>query len=235
MMDTTFPLTAGLIASILHVIAGPDHLAAVAPFAIESKRKACKIGLFWGIGHLVGMIAIGLLFAIFKEIIPVEEISMYSEQLVGVVLVGIGCWALYRIFKKRKRHKHLHVHAENDPVIHSHEHHHDHNSSHHHVHSEKLKQNNLASFSVGILHGLAGISHFLLFLPVLGFETQADSIAYVIGFGAGILVAMITFAFVIGKVSSIAKNGHNDMFFNGIRMAGGLFAIVIGIYWMFSF
>ncbi len=235
MMDTTFPLTAGLIASILHVIAGPDHLAAVAPFAIESKRKAWKIGLFWGIGHLAGMIAIGLLFAIFKEIIPVEEISMYSEQLVGVVLVGIGCWALYRIFKKRKRHKHLHVHAEYEPVIHSHEHHHDHNSSHHHVHSEKLKQNNLASFSVGILHGLAGISHFLLFLPVLGFETQSDSIAYVIGFGAGILVAMITFAFVIGKVSSIAKNGHSDMFFNGIRMAGGLFAIVIGIYWIFSF
>jgi ABC-type nickel/cobalt efflux system permease component RcnA len=234
MMDTTFPLTAGLIASILHVIAGPDHLAAVAPFAIESKRKAWKIGLFWGIGHLVGMIAIGLLFALFKEIIPVDEISQYSEQLVGFVLVGIGFWALYRIFRKRKKHKHLHVHAENSPVIHTHEHHHDHTGSHHHVHSEKLKQNNFASFSIGILHGLAGISHFLLFLPVLGFETQSDSIAYIIGFGIGILVAMITFAFVIGKVSSIAKNGYSDMFFNGIRMAGGLFAIIIGIYWIFS-
>jgi ABC-type nickel/cobalt efflux system permease component RcnA len=234
-MDTTFPLTAGLIASILHVIAGPDHLAAVAPFAIESKRKAWKIGLFWGVGHLVGMIAIGLLFATFKELIPVDKISNYSEQLVGFVLMGIGCWALYRIFNKRKHHKHLHVHIENEPVIHSHEHQHDHNSSHHHVHHGKLKQNNFASFSIGILHGLAGISHFLLFLPVLGFETQSDSIAYIIGFGIGILVAMITFAFVIGKVSSIAKNGHSEMFFNGIRMAGGLFAIVIGVYWIFSF
>ncbi|MDF0706674.1 sulfite exporter TauE/SafE family protein [Flagellimonas okinawensis] len=234
-MDTTFPLTAGLIASILHVIAGPDHLAAVAPFAIESKRRAWKIGLFWGIGHLVGMIAIGLLFAIFKEVIPVEEISLYSEQLVGVVLVGIGCWALFRIFQKRKKHKHLHLHTENQPVIHSHEHRHDGSGSHHHVHNEKIKQNNLASFSIGILHGLAGVSHFLLFLPVLGFETQSDSIAYIIGFGAGILVAMITFAFVIGKVSALAKNGHSDMFFNGIRMAGGLFAIIIGVYWIFSF
>ena len=234
-MDTTFPLTAGLIASILHVIAGPDHLAAVAPFAIESKRKAWKIGLFWGVGHLVGMIAIGLLFATFKELIPVDKISNYSEQLVGFVLMGIGCWALYRIFNKRKHHKHLHVHIENEPVIHSHEHQHDHNSSHHHVHHGKLKQNNFASFSIGILHGLAGISHFLLFLPVLGFETQSDSIAYIVGFASGILVAMITFAFVIGKISSIAKNGHSEMFFNGIRMAGGLFAIVIGVYWFFSF
>ncbi|SDQ51554.1 sulfite exporter TauE/SafE family protein [Flagellimonas zhangzhouensis] len=234
MMDATFPLTAGLIASVLHVIAGPDHLAAVAPFAIESKRKAWKIGLFWGIGHLLGMIAIGLLFSIFKEIIPVDEISKYSEQLVGFVLLGIGCWALYRIFKKRKKHKHLHLHTEHNPVLHTHEHQHAHDSSHHHVHSDKLKQNNFASFSIGILHGLAGISHFLLFLPVLGFETQTDSIAYIIGFAAGILVAMITFAFVIGKVSSMAKNGYSDMFFNGIRMAGGLFAIIIGVYWIFS-
>lgn len=233
-METTFPLAAGLIASILHVIAGPDHLAAVAPFAIESKRKAWKIGLFWGIGHLVGMIAIGLLFALFKEIIPVDAISQYSEQLVGIVLVGIGIWSFYRIFKKKKKHKHLHVHAEDAPVIHSHEHQHDHNSTHHHKHPEKLKQNNLASFSIGILHGLAGISHFLLFLPVLGFETQSDSMAYIIGFALGIVVAMVTFAFVIGKISSLVKNGHNEIFFNGIRFAGGLFALVIGIYWIFS-
>ncbi|MCB0371402.1 MAG: sulfite exporter TauE/SafE family protein [Muricauda sp.] len=233
-METTFPLAAGLIASILHVIAGPDHLAAVAPFAIESKRKAWKIGLFWGVGHLVGMVAIGLLFALFKEIIPVDAISQYSEQLVGVVLVGIGIWSFYRIFKKKKKHKHLHVHAEDAPVIHSHEHQHDHNSTHHHKHPEKLKQNNLASFSIGILHGLAGISHFLLFLPVLGFETQSDSMAYIIGFAMGIVVAMVTFAFVIGKISSLVKNGHNEIFFNGIRFAGGLFALVIGIYWIFS-
>lgn len=233
-MEVTFPLTAGLIASMLHVITGPDHLAAVAPFAIESKRKAWKIGLFWGIGHLVGMMGIGLLFAIFKEVIPIDEISKYSEQLVGLVLVGIGCWALFRIFKKRKNHKHLHVHAENAPIIHKHEHDHNHSGTYHHTHSERLKQNNLASFSVGILHGLAGVSHFLLFLPVLGFETQFDSISYIIGFGIGILVSMITFAFVMGKVSSIAKNGHNEVFFNGIRMSGGLFAIVIGVYWIFS-
>ena len=233
-METTFPLAAGLIASILHVIAGPDHLAAVAPFAIESKRKAWKIGLFWGIGHLMGMIAIGLLFALFKEIIPVDAISQYSEQLVGIVLVGIGIWSFYRIFKKKKKHKHLHVHAEDAPVIHSHEHQHGHNSTHHHKHPEKLKQNNLASFSIGILHGLAGISHFLLFLPVLGFETQSDSMAYIIGFAMGIVVAMVTFAFVIGKISSLVKNGHNEIFFNGIRFAGGLFAFVIGIYWIVS-
>jgi len=233
-MSITFPLTAGLIASILHVITGPDHLAAVMPFAVESKKKAWKIGLFWGIGHLVGMLSIGILFMLFKELIPIDKISNYSEQLVGIVLICIGIWAFYKIFKNDKKHKHLHIHSENSPVIHSHSHEHFHEKSHHHIHSKPLKQTNLASFSIGFLHGLAGIAHFLLFIPVLSFDTQTDSIVYIIGFGIGILIAMITFAFVIGNISSMAKNGHNEVFFKGIRLAGGLFAIIIGIYWLIS-
>jgi len=233
-MDVTFSLIAGIIASILHVITGPDHLAAVVPFAIESKKKAWKIGLFWGFGHLVGMLFIGILFVVFKELIPIERISEYSEQLVGFVLIGIGVWAFYKIFKKDKNHKHLHVHSENSPIIHSHTHEHSHEKSHHHVHGKTIKQSNYASFSIGFLHGLAGIAHFLLFIPVLSFEEQSDSILYVLGFGLGIVVAMTVFAFVIGKISSFAKNEHNDVFFKGIRLSGGLFAIVIGVYWIFS-
>jgi len=230
-----FALTAGLLASILHVITGPDHLAAVLPFAIETKRKAWKIGLSWGIGHLVGMITIGVLFVLFKEIIPVEKISEHSEQLVGVVLIGIGFWAFYKIFKTKKNHKHLHIHSEEAPIIHKHKHKHTHNITHQHKHPKDLKQSYFASFWIGILHGLAGISHFLILLPVLGFKSQTDSVLYIIGFGSGIILAMTTFAFVIGKIASSARTGHNDFFFNGIRLAGGLFAIVIGIYWCFSF
>ena len=230
-----FALTAGLLASILHVITGPDHLAAVLPFAIETKRKAWKIGLSWGIGHLVGMIAIGVLFVLFKEIIPVEKISEHSEQLVGVVLIGIGFWAFFKIFKNQKLHKHLHIHSEEAPIIHKHSHEHAQNITHQHKHPKDLKQSYFASFWIGILHGLAGVAHFLILLPVLGFKSQADSVLYIIGFGIGIILAMTTFAFVIGKIASSAKAGHHDFFFNGIRLAGGLFAIVIGIYWCFSF
>ena len=60
-MELTFPLFAGIIAAVLHVISGPDHLAAVTPFAVESKKKAWKIGLFWGFGHIGGMLLIGII------------------------------------------------------------------------------------------------------------------------------------------------------------------------------
>jgi ABC-type nickel/cobalt efflux system permease component RcnA len=230
----SFPFIAALIASMLHVITGPDHLAAVTPFAIESKRKAWKIGLSWGLGHLAGMLGIGILFALFKELIPIDLISNYSEQLVGFVLLGIGAWALYKLFKKEKKHAHLHVHSEQGPVIHKHPHDHSHEASHHHHHQKPIHQTNWASFSIGLLHGLAGISHFLLFLPVLSFENNTDVIAYIGGFGMGIVLAMTLYTFVIGKVASLAKNGHNEVFFKGIRFSGGLFAIIIGIYWIFS-
>ena len=233
-MDLTFPLIAGLIAAILHVLAGPDHLAAVLPFAIESKKKAWKIGLFWGIGHLLGMLLIGVLFLVFKELIPIEKISEHSEQLVGLVLIGIGIWSIARIFKEQRKHKHLHVHAENEPLIHQHKHDHSKEPSHAHQHPKQSKQSYVASLGIGLLHGLAGVAHFLLFLPVIGFESEMDSVRYILGFALGTVIAMVSFAFVIGSVAAFSKTSHNPAFFNGIRLAGGLIAMIVGMYWTFS-
>ena len=227
----TFPLAAGCIAAVLHVLMGPDHLAAVAPFALESKRSAWKIGLFWGLGHLFGMMLIGALFMGFREVIPVEEISAFSEQPVGFVLVIIGIWAFYTIYTENGGHDHLHVHAK-EPMIHKHEHSHASEAGHEHKHPDKAKQGNFTSFSIGVLHGLAGIAHFILFLPVASFENTTDAYMYIFGFVFGIVLAMTLFAMLMGTVSSFAQNGHNKNLFRGIRFIGGLMAILIGIYWM---
>ena len=206
-MELAFPLFAGIIAAMLHVISGPDHLAAVTPFAIESKRKAWKIGLFWGFGHLFGMLFIGMLFLIFKELIPIEKISEHSEQFVGIVLIGLGIWIFIKIFKEEKKHKHIHVHSNGNPIIHEHLHIHNIEKTHDHKHPD-LKQGIIASLSVGFIHGLAGVAHFLLFLPVIGFSSIFDSTKYIVGFGIGTLIAMIAFAMVIGQVSDYSKKGH---------------------------
>lgn len=258
-MELSFPLFAGIIAAVLHVISGPDHLAAVTPFAIESKKKAWKVGLFWGIGHLLGMLSIGVLFLMFKDLIPIEQISLHSEKMVGIILIGLALWIFFKIFKDEKQHIHTHVHAEGNPMIHTHSHLHEeaepiikrHSQNnyvvsevigkHPHLHqAEKshthpnatLKQGMIASLSVGFVHGLAGVAHFLLFLPVIGFASKLDSAKYIVGFGMGTLLAMISFAFVIGSFASFSKQNHHDTFFKGIRVAGGLFAFVIGIYWI---
>jgi len=227
------PIIAGTLASMLHVISGPDHLAAVTPLVIETKRKAWKIGLFWGFGHLVGMLLIGVLFLLFKDVIPVNSISEYSEQLVAIVLIGVGLWAFYRIFKEKKKHQHPHVHNETETYAHIHKHEHNHNEGHQHTHNKVEKQNILSSFGIGFLHGLAGVAHFLLLLPVLSFENNYEGTQYIIGFAIGTVLAMSAYALILGKIASYSKEQHNNNFFKGIRFAGGLFAIVIGFYWLY--
>lgn len=228
------PFLAGITASILHVISGPDHLAAVTPLAIETRRKVWKIGLLWGFGHLAGMLLIGLLFLLFREYIPLEKISEHSEQLVGIVLIIVGLWALFRIFYRKKDHKHPHVHDGEEPYIHVHEHKHETNQlEHSHAHDKKVKQNQWSSFGIGVLHGLAGIAHFILLLPVLGFKNQLDSIQYIAGFGFGTVLAMTIYTFLLGKITNYSKEQNKKSLFKTIRLSGGLFAIVIGIYWLY--
>lgn len=228
-----FPFFAGALSSMVHVVSGPDHLAAVTPLVIETKKKAWKIGLSWGFGHLAGMLAIGVLFTIFKELIPIDAISAYSEQMVGLVLILIGLWAFYKIFQKEKLHDHPHIHLEKEPVIHVHQHVHHDTNTHSHKHKNQQKQHELASFSIGFLHGLAGIAHFILFLPVLSFKTQWDAATYLIGFAVGTVLAMTLYALVLNTITKYSKQEHNPTFFKGIRLAGGMFAVVIGFYWLF--
>ena len=90
-----------------------------------------------------------------------------------------------------------------------------------------------SSLGIGFLHGLAGVSHFLLLLPVLGFEDNSEGFQYILGFAIGTVLAMSAYALILGKLTSYSKHQHNDSFFKGIRFAGGLFAIVIGIYWLY--
>ncbi len=238
-------LISGILASALHVFTGPDHLAAVTPLAIESRKKSWNVGLFWGIGHVAGMLLIGLLFMLFKEYIPVEAISHHSERIVGIILVAIGLWAIYRVYNKKiPRHKHPHYHNSPEPHVHIHSHPHQHEQSHEHegekhhkhqhTHSQVIRQNNIAALGVGTLHGFAGISHLVLMLPTLALPTMADSLLYLSGFAVGTLAAMVSYATTLGFIGQRSKNASSPRIFMNVRLAGGLIAIAVGIYWFWS-
>ena len=233
-MIQAFPIVAGIFASMLHVISGPDHLAAVTPLVFEKDKQTWKIGLFWGLGHLFGMLLIGFLFILLKDSIPVDKISAHSEFLVGFVLIGIGIWSFFRIYKSKNTHKHPHIHLADKKYVHIHKHGHDHNHGHTHSHDEVKSHDATTSFGIGFIHGLAGIAHFLLLLPVLGFDNRFQSVQYIIGFGVGTVLAMIIYTLVLGKLSQSVKRSGNKSAVTAIQILGGLFAIIIGIYWIFS-
>ncbi|MBJ7882002.1 urease accessory protein UreH domain-containing protein [Gelidibacter salicanalis] len=233
MMNMSLPFIAGTVAATLHVLSGPDHLAAVAPFAIERVKKAWKVGMLWGVGHLSGMLLIGVLFLLFKDLIPIEEISKYSEKLVGFVLILLGIWIFVKILRsnKKRRDKHIPVHSNDNPLIHGHEHSHEADKGHFHDHKE-VRKGNVTTYFVGLVHGLAGIAHFLLFLPVIGFASKTESVKYIFGFGVGTLLTMTIFAVVMGRIVAFSKRNYNQHLFQGIHMGSAVFAFLFGIYWV---
>ena len=100
-----FALAAGLATGLVHVLSGPDHLAAVAPLSAERDRPHWRAGLQWGLGHTAGVMLIGLLLISFRQLLPIEAISAYSERVVGIALLLVGSWGLLRA-NGSKRHTH---------------------------------------------------------------------------------------------------------------------------------
>ena len=101
-----FAFFAGLAAGLLHVFSGPDHLAAVAPLVADvdlgtsrPKRirfEAWRTGVQWGVGHTAGVLLIATLLLLLREQLPLEAISAYSERIVGVALIAVGCWGVWK-------------------------------------------------------------------------------------------------------------------------------------------
>ena len=116
----------GFIASVAHVATGPDHLAAVTPLAIDSRKKSWMIGFSWGLGHTLGMLLIGALFIVFKEFLPVEAISKHSDTVIGFLLIGIGIWALVRMYRRHTHGFIPHAHFHTKPFLYPHIHKHTH-------------------------------------------------------------------------------------------------------------
>lgn len=214
----------GCVAGILHVISGPDHIAAVAPFAAQKKEKTWQVGFFWGIGHTGGVWLVGILALILREVLPLELISSWSERLVGVVLIGIGLWGIRRALKT-KIHYHEHEHGESGKHGHFHFHqaHEKHNHASNHAHTH-------APLGIGVLHGVAGSSHFLGILPALMLPTRADAIAYILFFGLGSILAMSLFSYLIGLFTR--KLATTLPAYKGMLLTFAFLAIGVGVVWL---
>lgn len=220
----------GLVAGFVHVLSGPDHLAAVAPLAADTDRRQWLTGLDWGFGHTGGVLVVGALALLFRELLPLEALSTWGERLVGVVLVGIGLWGFRRALTLRV---HVHAHAHDDC---RHNHVHAHTGAEAHAHEPGSAQPHThthAAFAVGVLHGLAGSSHLLGILPALAFATRAESIAYLGAFGLATVIAMTGFAAAVGLAATSMKAGGVSVFRN-LLYGCSTAAILVGGVWLFA-
>jgi hypothetical protein len=218
MMGTMLVAATGALAGLFHVLSGPDHLAAVAPLAIEGRNRGWVAGWTWGIGHASGVVVVALLAVLLRDALPpIDALSGWSERLVGVALIGIGFWALRRSTRvghsphQHGRLSHDHLHVQAGPrwlrrLGHAH-----------------------ASFCLGVLHGVAGSSHFFGVLPALGLPRDA-ALLYVGAFGIATVVAMTVFAALLGSIASHAPSAARAH--RVLMTAAALLAIVVGGVWL---
>jgi sulfite exporter TauE/SafE len=165
---------------------------------------------------------IGLLSLVLRDFLPVDLLSTWGERLVGVMLFGVGLWALRTALKVHahehehdgQRHIHLHTHAHRVA--------HERAEAHEHTH---------AAFGIGVLHGLAGSSHFLGVLPILAFPTQPEAIAYLITFGAGTIVSMAAFSWVMGFVAT-RWAARSAKVYRGLMSCCAIMAMAMGCAWL---
>lgn len=215
----------GLIAGLAHVVSGPDHLAAVAPLAVREHRRSWRTGLRWGMGHSAGVALVALLLFAVRESLPVEAISAWSERLVGVMLIGVGIWALRRGLKVE---------------VHAHRHEHDGAGEHEHVHFHSKDHGHApglghphAAFGIGTLHGLAGSSHFLGVLPTLALPDWISALGYLSGFGTGTVLAMGGFSWALGWLGKWSSKDYMGTY-RALVQSSAVAAIGVGCWWVWQ-
>jgi hypothetical protein len=209
----------GALAGFVHVLSGPDHLAAVTPMAIAGRERGWVSGWTWGFGHASGVVVVALLAVLLRDVLPpVEAISAWSERIVGAALIAVGLWALRRSTQMRTA---THAHG----VV-----------SHRHLHIESgpawLRRlgHPHASFCFGVLHGIAGSSHFFGVLPALALPSLTASLAYIAAFGVGTVAAMTGFAAAVGTAAFRLPNGVLPQ--RAMMVAAAVLAITVGTVWL---
>ena len=209
----------GAVAGFFHVLSGPDHLAAVGPLALSGHRRSWLVGWTWGIGHASGVVAVAILAILLREQLPsFDAISEWGERVVGGALVVLGVWALRRSADVHAAH---HAHGEAS-------------HGHLHVHAGPLWFRRIghahAAFYLGILHGIAGSSHFLGVLPALALPSQRAALTYIAAFGIGTVVAMTGFAAAVAKAAVRTRRSAGTHRLAMRAMAA--IAIAVGGWWL---
>ena len=97
---------AGVLAGMVHVLSGPDHLAAIAPYAVADRARSWSTGVRWGLGHSAAVLGVGLLVLVGRRALPVEALSAHSELAVGLVLLAIGVSGIRSALRHRPGHVH---------------------------------------------------------------------------------------------------------------------------------
>ncbi len=207
-MEASFPLLFAAVIGFGHAFEA-DHLVAVSNIVTKRDKLYLAIGdgVFWGLGHASMILLIGLIMIAGKVAIR-EDVFVYLEALVGLMLISLGIYRLFQYFRHKNRHK--------NRIDHDHHHLMDHHKHHH------------LAYGVGLVHGLAG-SGAMILLVMTEIQGSINSLLYLIIFGVGSIVGMLVAAGILNLPFS-RKFGSNQNIQLGLVLLSSFLCIGYGAY-----
>jgi len=227
----------------------PDHVIAVSTIVSRERSiaKAAFIGVLWGLGHTLTILAVGAAIILFGLAIPVR-VGLTMEFCVGLMLILLGVLNLTGAMKWMSEkfspahpqvtgeHAHLHEH---DAKLHFHWHSHA-PASEHHAASLALPRSLERSFAglgpyqalrplfVGIVHGLAGSAAVAL-LVLSAIRDPKWAVLYLLVFGVGTIVGMMLITSIMALPFSLA--GYRFAWLNrSLVTCSGILSLAFGLF-----
>ena len=225
----------------------PDHVIAVSTIVSRERSiaKAALIGILWGLGHTLTILAVGAAIILFGLAIP-TRVGLSMEFCVGLMLILLGVLNLTGAVKwisekfspahppVAGEHAHLHEH---DAKLHFHWHSHGRAAEHH---GESLEPPEalerfvglgwyqaLRPLLVGIVHGLAGSAAVAL-LVLSAIREPKWAVLYLLVFGIGTVAGMMLITSIIALPFSVA--GYRFVWLNrGLVTGSGIVSLAFGL------
>ncbi|MDH4038902.1 MAG: hypothetical protein OEX18_14985 [Candidatus Krumholzibacteria bacterium] len=211
----------GLLLGMRHAIE-PDHVAAISTIvsAESNTRRAARVGLAWGVGHTLALLAAGGTLLVMRLELP-AWFSAVTELGVGLVLIGLGAASLRRALREGRRGPHhLHAHGHNE---------HAHAGSIPHVHVGRFV---LAPrpLMLGLVHGLAGTGA-LAAMVLASMPSIASGLVYIVVFGIGSILGMALLTGMLGATLQRVLRGARARM--AVQAGAGLVSLIMGVVWIF--
>ncbi len=199
-MSSQAILVLGFLLGMRHAT-DADHVAAVSTIVSRTRslRAALPIGLLWGIGHTLTILAIGGAIILFGVAIP-PRVGLGMEMTVAVMLILLGTTSILGVLRRKRQ-------AHDPPAT---------DGSH-----------PMRPLVVGVVHGVAGsAAAALLVLGVI--RDPWSAIGYLLVFGTGTIAGMvlITTAFAVPVAIAAARF---DRVHRALGVATGLASVALGL------
>jgi high-affinity nickel permease len=205
----------------------PDHLVAVTSLVAAEEgdaRGAARLGAWWGSGHAVALIALGVPLIALKSELP-SWVETGAERAIGLVILALAARVILKWARGDYRAS-AHTHDSHEPDPHSHRRHlrREGGPPHRHLH---VRSNGQAAM-IGLMHGLAGTGAVVVLL-IAALPTRLEAMLALAVFApmslASMAVCTAAFAWVLTR--PIVEPVYRTV----VIPALGIFGVLFGVWY----